>query len=166
MSKRLFRSQRAPEKEPASYPTLDEFDQGRRDFLTRLGATVLGAGSLAAALSGCGERQLVGELKPDTHKHQHDGGVAPQPDMEPPSPGGAPAPDARVDGHMDGDPAQPDSRIDHYEDGGHMGGAPRPPDAQIDQPQATPGKAPAPDAKTDKPAPSPGFAPHPDAGVK
>ena len=163
MSKKLFRQRKVPAPDAADYPTLEEFDGSRRDFIARFGAAVLGASVLGSVLSACGDR-LVGE----------------DPDLGNP-PGGAPSPDAKIDSQPpvppDGAAPMPDAKIDEP-DGVMAGGAPMP-DAQIDQ-QLNPGFAPMPDAKIDtapqspmgKQSPpdamidqqaSPGFAPMPDA---
>lgn len=123
MSKRIFRG--VVQASRRRYPTLETFDrQDRRSFLARLGAAVLGAGSLAA-LSACSGRS-----------------VGSQPDMGHP-PGAMPAPDARVDGEvpepdgpmMMGVAPAPDSRTDVWTgaDGATIGGGPRIPDAAIDK---------------------------------
>ncbi len=165
MSKKQFRRRKVSRPDDAEYPTLEEFDTGRRDFLARFGAAVLGAGVLGSVLSACGDR-MVGE----------------EPDLGTP-PGGAPAPDAKIDSAPpvppDGAAPMPDAKIDDP-DGIMAGGAPMP-DAKMDQ-QMHPGTAPLPDAKVDtvpeapmgKRTPpdamidqqaSPGFAPMPDAKV-
>jgi hypothetical protein len=141
MSKRRFRS--VPQSDERSYPTLGSFDrQDRRSFLAKLGATVLGAGTLAAGLAGCGGRS-----------------VNSQPDMGHP-PGAMPIPDARLDGASPDGPVmmgvapEPDARIDEP-DGPTMAGVPRMPDAGIDKKDAiaAPGYAPLPDALIDDPNP-------------
>ncbi len=80
MKKRHFRHE--PVQAPkAEYPTADEFDGSRREFLARFGATILGASTLAAAV-GCGDGRAINQnAKPDA------GHLS----------GGAPAPDAKVD---------------------------------------------------------------------
>ena len=143
MKKRLFRKD--PQQKPrADYPTADEFESNRRDFLTRFGATILTAGSLAAV--ACGDGRAVpakpdaGGKKKPTPKWDHGvgpAGAAPMPaagaDM--PMLGDAPAPDAAED-KKDADPAPgfapaPDAKIDK-KDMGLSGGAPAP-DAMADE---------------------------------
>lgn len=151
MSKKLFRQRKLPSPRAADYPTLEEFDGSRRDFLSRFGAAVLGAGMLGSVLSACGDR-MVGQ----------------EPDLGTPPPGGAPAPDAKIDTQQppippDGEAPLPDAKIDEP-DGMVAGGAPAP-DAKIDtKPEAPMGKQTPPDAMIDQQA-SPGFAPMPDAQV-
>ncbi|MFH1130119.1 MAG: hypothetical protein V1754_02210 [Pseudomonadota bacterium] len=101
MSKRKFRATPTTQKGNPQYPTIDEFDTSRRDFLRRLGATVLGASALAAGLAACSDTTI------------------PLPDMLQP-PGVAPMLDARIDGQTSdsgpdataGVPPAPDARID------------------------------------------------------
>lgn len=144
MSKKLFRSpKRTAEPVAPSYPNLEQFDRGRRDFLSQFGAAVLGAGALGTLLSACGDRPAV-NAQPDQGMVA---GGAPAPDAKidtrPPQPpdGAAPAPDARID--------KPDQKV-KYPDGNIAGGAPAP-DAMIDKPdqQASPGFAPPMDAAID-----------------
>ena len=149
MSKKLFRQRTIPSPEAADYPTLEEFDGSRREFLARFGAAVLGAGMLGSVLSACGDRMV--NQQPDQ------GMVA----------GGAPPPDAKADTAQpplppDGEAPLPDAKIDEP-DGMVAGGAPAP-DAKIDTPEASMGKRTPPDAGIDLQA-SPGFAPLPDAKV-
>lgn len=115
--------------EDPSYPTLKAFDDGRRSALRRIGAAVLGLGSLGALLSACGDRAL--HTEPD--QGVGPAGVAPLPDSRidqerpevPDATGGvAPPPDARIDQRPPPD-AEPDWP---------MGGVPRMPDAGIDTP--------------------------------
>jgi len=123
MDKRRFRTRSADETKSASYPTLEEFDEGRRSALRRIGAAVLGLGSLGALLgaAGCGDRALYRE--PD--QSIGTAGLPPLPDarIDPPKPEGgiAPQPDSRVDQP----PPEPDWT---------MGGVPRMPDAGGDTP--------------------------------
>jgi len=132
MSKRQFRQSKQAKPTDASYPTLDSFDEGRRGFLARLGAMVLGATTLAAGLAACDSRRPVGG--------EPDGMVGPE--------GVAPAPDARIDIGPDGEPIGP------------MGVAPMP-EAQLDagppkkDTMAYPGYAPTMDARTDGECPNP-----------
>ena len=146
MRKLKFRGPSTPQRPEAEYPTLEQFDRGRRDFLL----AALGAGGMMA-LSACGDRTLNQEPEPDSGQPSHDGGLAPQPDsgppkpdFEPPSPGGAPAPDARIDpdgSHVFGDYSGPDARIDQHP-GGPSGVPPMPDSA----PAPRAGKAPMPDS--------------------
>jgi hypothetical protein len=132
MSKRGFRGSSTPQRPEADYPTLEQFDRSRREFLL----AALGAGGLVA-LSACGDRRAGKKADPDGGEPTHDGGVGPQPDsgppkpdVEPPSPGGAPLPDARVDpdaGHIFGDVSEPDARVDQQPWG--PGGVPPLPDS-------------------------------------
>lgn len=133
MSKRRFRPGR--EKARPDYPTLETFDRGRREFLQRLGGTLLGAGALAAGLAACGDRAVKGE--PDSGQPlageppQPDAGIdafVPEPDLDPGPMGVAPLPpsqqDAGPEWGVDGDPMQPDARIDQES---WAGGKPGPP---------------------------------------
>lgn len=153
MSKKQFRQRTVPRSRDADYPTLEQFDSGRRDFLARFGAAVLGAGVLGSVLSACGDRS-VGD--------QPDAGTSTPP-------GGAPAPDAQIDTrpwHESGAAPSPDAAIEEP-DGMLAGGAPAP-DAKLDTtkpPEATMGKRTPPDAAIDQQQASPGFAPMPDAKV-
>ena len=129
MGKRRFRF--VQKKSQPSYPTLEAFDGGRRQFLQQIGGALLGAGALAAGLSACGDRSVGGD-----------------PDMTQPPQGVAPVPDARVDTGADTRPLEPD--------GQPLAGVPRAPDAQVDArrpaPDAempTPGVAPLPPAQKD-----------------
>ena len=63
MKKRLIQRTRKSTTPKASYPTEEEFEGNRRAFLARFGATVLGAGTLAAGLAGCGDGRAVGAKK-------------------------------------------------------------------------------------------------------
>ena len=139
MKKRLIRQTRT-EGPTANYPTEDEFQGNRREFLTRFGATLLGASTLAAVAVGCEGGRAVG-----TKKNEPDAGHPP---------GGAPAPDARAD-------SEP-VKTDMY--GGPAGAAPMA-DARADMPLL--GDSDKPDAKIDKKDMdnSPGFAPPPDAKI-
>ncbi len=133
-SKRRFRSP-ATDAKPASYPTLESFDESRRSALKRIGAAVLGLGSLGALLAACGDR--VVHTEPD--QGIGPAGVAPLPDSRvdqtPPSPDGgvAPMPDSRVDQRPK---PEPDAGPDWT-----MGGVPRMPDAGLDDPSDGGGKA-------------------------
>lgn len=164
MKKRLMRRTRT-QKPDAAYPTTEEFEGDRREFLTRFGATILGAGTLAATLAGCGDRSPVGGKKSTPDAGQIAGG-APMPDAradtEPPKediyngPSGvAPTPDARVDMPLLGDADHPDAKIDKKDMDTSPGFAP-PPDAKIDQKKPAKsdfglsGGAPMPDAAGDK----------------
>lgn len=129
MGKRGFRAGAAA-SQPASYPTLREFDSSRRRFLASLGAAALGAAGLGAFFSACGDRSVSDpepqdlERRPPVHEAQ----------------GLAPAPDARED-HIprhsgDGLSPLPDSRLD-------AGPVPRP------DMKDTAGLAPSPDARID-----------------
>jgi hypothetical protein len=143
MTKRLFRTA-ARAEQPAAYPTLDEFDHGRRDFLGRLCAAALGAGALAA-LAGCGQRPV---------QNNPDGGAPPTDSQPPPDTRG---PDSDSWGIAGG--ARPeDARIDTWNgkkpDAKQLEGDVAGPDARIDEI----------DAGSD-PTPSPGFAPTMDARI-
>lgn len=141
MDKRAFRRSE-PGDVPARYPTLDEFDSGRRRFLGQLGAALLGAGGLAAGLTACGGRQV--SQAPDTSLLQGD---KPGPDARLDEPdyqlsgGGTAQPDAGADtgpwgpeaGQLEGDVAGPDARVDEA-------------DAELNP---TPGYAPVMDARID-----------------
>jgi hypothetical protein len=148
MSKRTFRtpSETRP-REPAVYPTLDEFDRSsRRGFLARLCTAALGAGTLAVA-AGCGSRSVntaPDSGTPPTPRHPtplpRDGSV-PEPDEWTLS-GGARAEDARIEDwrqnkpdakELEGDVAGPDARIDQVDSGlePHPGFAPTM-DARVD----------------------------------
>ncbi len=168
MNKKSFRDLRTPAPQGVSYPTLDEFESGRREFLARLGATVLGAGGLAAALAGCGDR---------TVKHGQDtdlgrmAGVAPMPDVSVTA-GEPPAPDAELDSYRDfgniaGGKSGPDACVDNFQDLGGPSGVPRLPDAQADDVTHLGGAVQPPDARVDtRPSTPSGAAPYPlpDAG--
>lgn len=149
MSKKLFRQRTLPSPQAADYPTLEQFEGSRRDFLARFGAAVLSAGMLGSVLSACGDRMIGAE-----------------PDLGPPPLGGAPAPDAKIDTQQppfppDGEAPLPDAKID--EPAGMLAGGAPAPDAKIDtKPEAPMGKRTPPDAMIDQQA-SPGFAPMPDA---
>jgi hypothetical protein len=163
MSKRTFRKNPQKAVKTPDYPTLDEFDGGRRRFLSQIGAALLGAGTLSAALAACGDRPL--DQNPDT-RPEHLAGVKREPDarldtrpLEPdagPLSGGAPQPDARLDSKqpdaepMAGDPAQPDARIDSYRPDPLTGESPAP-DARVDtyRPDPVAGGKPGPDARGD-----------------
>lgn len=156
MSKKDFRQRVSPSPRAADYPTTEEFDGGRRDFLARFGAAVLGAGVLGSVLTACGDR--VVNAKPDQGMMA---GAAPPPDAKvdsaPPLPpdGEAPMPDAKIDepdGLLAGGAPMPDAQADIKPPEPPMGKR-TPPDAAIDQ-QASPGFAPLPDAKVD-PKPNP-----------
>ena len=163
MKKRLMRRTQ-PQKPSPAYPTAEEFEGNRREFLTRFGATILGASTLAAAVAGCGDGRAVNTKisKPDAGQLA---GAAPMPDAsadaEPPrediynGPGGvAPSPDARVDMPVGGDAPEPDAKIDKKDMDTSPGFAP-PPDAKIDQKKPAKsdfglsGGAPMPDAAGD-----------------
>jgi hypothetical protein len=137
MEKRQFRglSRPSPEK-AADYPTLSEFEESRRSVLRRIGAAVLGLGSLGAILSACGDRVVHSEpdlghtmgvaRQPDSGIDQRPRlpdlqGVGPQPDAlgdaEPPPDAEVPA-DAEPDWGMAGVPRMPDAEIDLPSDGG------------------------------------------------
>jgi hypothetical protein len=143
MSKRLFRSKKPSSSEQRSpdYPTLDTFDNGRRNFLAKLGGVLLGAGALAA----CGSRPVTN--------------TPPDPDYGGPA-GAAPMPDAGIDGQTQPDPditveggvaPAPDAQIDKHDQGNIAGGAPMP-DAQVDKKDfSLGGIAPQPDAAGDTP---------------
>jgi hypothetical protein len=133
MSKRRFRPGRT--KARPDYPTLELFDRGRREFLQRLGGTLLGAGALAAGLAACGDRAvtegpdsgqpLAGEPpQPDAEID----GIVPQPDVEGPTMGVAPLPPSKKDAGpewpVDGEPPPPDARLDQEF---WAGGKPGPP---------------------------------------
>jgi len=144
MSKRTFRTGGAPrQREPAAYPTLDEFDRSsRRDFLARLCTAALGAGTLAVA-AGCGGRPVGADP---------DGGIPPTPPPPIPPP-----------------PRPTDGRVPEPDEWGMAGGA-RPEEARVDA--RTPSKPDAkelegdvagPDARIDDP--SPGWAPTMDARI-
>jgi hypothetical protein len=144
MRKRLFRSKKpssSEQRSAADYPTLDTFDNGRRDFLAKLGGVLLGAGALAA----CGDRSV--NTTPPDPDYGHLAGVAPMPD-------------AGIDGQKQPDPDMtveggvapaPDAQIDKHDQGNIAGGAPMP-DAQVDKKDFTlGGVARQPDAAGDKP---------------
>lgn len=152
MSKRAFRRSE-PGEVPARYPTLDEFDSGRRRFLGQLGAVLLGAGGLAAGLTACGNRPVG--LTPDASQLQGDKAgpdarvdqeVVREPDYQL-SGGGTAQPDAGADrgpggpeaGQLEGDVAGPDARVDEA-------------DAELNP---TPGYAPVMDARIDRDGTSP-----------
>ncbi len=102
--KRSFRPAKAT-RDRADYPLEEE---GRRAFLRRLAAGLVGGAGLAL-LGACGSSRAVGgkEAGADTSPHHHsmDGGIAPMPDAQldlypPPlldSMGAAPMPDAKID---------------------------------------------------------------------
>mgnify|MGYP001580223037 CR=1 FL=1 len=157
MSKRGFRAKVSPDTaEISTVPTLEGFDAGRRRFLSRLGVALLGAGTVAAGISGCGDR--IVNTQPDQGVPPP--GAAPMPDAKVDKlqqlpdvglSGAAPMPDARIkrDGHIiDGEPPMPDARIeqDHM-----LSGAAPVPDAAVDMGYGPPGEAPMPDARVDKP---------------
>jgi hypothetical protein len=142
MSKRRFRTTTtAPHTKP-EYPTLETFDRGRREFLTRLGGALLGAGALGSALAACGGRAVGTD--PDSGMIL--GGDPVQPDAlvdEPDLPvnmGGALPPPAKKDTGpewpVDGDPMQPDARVDDSgmepDSGWETGGIAPPPPAKAD----------------------------------
>lgn len=111
MTKQSFRRNTLAPSEKPSYPTIDEAGCNRRAFLGRLGllgATLLGAGALAA----CGDRPVqnhepVPDGGPEPDELTHTAGVARQPDagadlrrLEPDQQimgGVAPALDAAID---------------------------------------------------------------------
>ena len=140
MSKRRFRVSTRDTAQSPTYPTLEVFDQGRREFLAQLGGTLLGASVLASGLAACGGRALPagpdggetlqGEPVPPDSRID---GLVPQTDVEPPLSGGAPPPPARMDlgpeSTIDGDPKQPDARID---DDMHWAGGKPGPGAKLD----------------------------------
>jgi len=112
MSKRRFRT--APPRLEPAYPTTEIFERsGRRDFLTRLGGALLGAGAIATGLAACGSR-AVGD--PDLNvmmgdPAQPDAGIDALINVHPP--GTAPLMvDAGPEWGVDGDVAQPDAAID------------------------------------------------------
>ncbi len=156
MSKRQFRPSSSAKSKQPTYPTLDDFDQGRRTFLTRLGAALIGASTLATI--GCGNRPLTAD--PDAG-HQQWAGGAPMPDGRIDqqiqvwdNAGIAPSRDARIDQRdsmpVPGEPPLPDARIDQQDGGIIAGGAPMP-DAEIDKKDMGPfpGSAPNMDARVD-----------------
>jgi len=167
MKKRLIKRTRKTTTPKASYPTEEEFQGNRRDFLARFGATVLGAGGLAASLAACGGDRAVGAKKPEPDAG-HMMGVAPPPDARADrkvlkkdgygGPAGAmPSPDAKVDKKemgMLGDAPAPDAKIEKKDHGASPGFAP-PPDAKIDKKKdfGMAGGAPAPDAAGDEKKP-------------
>jgi hypothetical protein len=134
MRKQLFRKKAPVKQSQPQYPTLDDFDRGRRDFLVRLGGTLLGASALGTALTGCSDRAIPLDEENEAGLPRSDGGPS-DPDMLRHTAGVAPEPDARID--------EPDMEI--------LGGAPRMPDARIDEPdmEIWGGVAPAPDAAID-----------------
>jgi hypothetical protein len=153
MSKRrLSKVPQDPTKAP-DYPTLDEFDRGRRSFLGQLGAALLGAGTISAVIAGCGDRLL--KQPPDDNPEPLDGSApapdarietrAPEPDAEPL--GGVARPlDARIDTRVLKPDAEPDAEP--------LAGVPLMPDARIDTRPARPdfglaGGEPQPDARLD-----------------
>lgn len=170
MGKRLFRNKAMHQQSQPQYPTLDDFDRGRRDFLTRLGGVLLGAGALGTALSGCSDRAIPLEENEAGLPPGADAGVdgsSPLPDGSPPHPD--------MEDHLAGDPMPPPSRLDaRVPDQGpewQLEGDVAPPDASIDK-QVTldwglSGGAPAPDAKADEPdlGFTMGVAPAPDAAI-
>lgn len=138
MTKRTFRSPSATEPVTPSYPTLEQFDHRRREFLGRLAAlgALLGAGALAAA---CGSRSVgVAPDQGTVPPRKADGGAV-GPDG-PVNQGRAPAPDARLDrtppgpdaNVIEGDVAGPDARIDLPDQGWRLGGEAPEMDAAID----------------------------------
>ncbi len=152
MKKRHFRHE--PVQAPkAEYPTADEFDGSRREFLARFGATILGASTLAAAV-GCGDGRAVNQnAKPDAG-HLSGGAPAPDAKVDPVREdggkhlsGAAPSPDAKVDMPLLGDSDKPPAKMDQ---GASPGFAP-PLDAAIDYHDSNiAGGAPAPDAMADE----------------
>lgn len=138
MTKRRFRGLPRQPKAPC-YPTLDDFDNGRREFLTRLGGALLGAGALAAGLAACGDGRAVGgepdqgvmmgePVPPDARVDT----TPPKPDGEFLSGGAPPMPAERDLGPrwpVDGDVDQPDARID---DSGFWAGGKPGPGAKLD----------------------------------
>jgi hypothetical protein len=122
MAKRTFRPQATPSTSTPSYPDHQQFDSGRRDFLWRLGAALLGAGAVSSGIlsaTGCGDR-AVGDDEPP----------------EPPQ-GVAPAPDSRIDQRVvmrdsAGVGPQPDALIDQPRLPDASGGVAPQPDAGID----------------------------------
>jgi hypothetical protein len=145
MSKRTFRTRSEPrQREPAAYPTLDEFDRGsRRDFLARLCTAALGAGAVAVA-AGCGGRPVGAD--PDSGLPP----APPPPNPPPPRPtdGRVPEPDEWT---LSGGARAEDSRVEDWQrnkpDAKQLEGDVAGPDARIDDP--SPGFAPAMDARID-----------------
>lgn len=145
MTKRLFRKSTQPKRTDS--PTYPTFDSGRRQFLARLGAVVVGVGAGASLLSACGDGRAIGS----------------EPDLGGPA-GAAPLPDAEIDRPPDGMETGgvarvPDAEIDRPPDGMEIGGVAPPPDAAIDKPEpdliAAPGYAPVMDAAVDGKCPNP-----------
>jgi hypothetical protein len=145
MTKRLYRTARA--EQPAAYPTLDEFDRGRRDFLGQLCTAALGA-TAASALAGCGHRPVESTT---------DGGPTPAPDARTTTTPDSKRPDPDSWG-MSGGARPEDSRVDEWTkaqpDANLLEGDVAGPDARIDEIDA--GSA---------PTPSPGYGPTMDARI-
>lgn len=141
MSKRLFRRKAPLKQSQPLYPTLDDFDRGRRRFLA-----LLGAGALGTALSRCSNRAVTLE--------ESDGGV----DGNPLLPDGSlsrPDLEHTPQGRYPPTPTQLDSGVPDQEPDWEIDGNVMPPDASIDQQVkldwGLSGYAPAPDAKIDEP---------------
>jgi len=118
--KRMFRTKARID---ADYPTLDDFDVGRRSFLLGLGG-LIGAG----ALMGCRSRAA-----PSTADAISSDGPPNVTADGPPNMGGALPPPAQFDAGpdemiLDGEAPQPDSRVDQMQ----LSGAVAPPPAKID----------------------------------
>ena len=110
MDKLKFRPSSSKGNHKTDYPTLDNFENNRRSFLTSLGSTLLGAGALSI-ISGCNTRLTPHGTKGAgadgslLNKNQNqntgsDGTVEPAPDLE----------------ALAGEPMPPDSRIDQKPD--------------------------------------------------
>lgn len=109
------------DSEPA-YPTLDTFDQNRRQFLARLGGLV--GASVLAACGGRDPHPLAGEpVVPDARVD--DGGVDAKADFTEIA-GGMPPPPARLDAAPETSDAQTDP------DFRELAGVDTPPDARAD----------------------------------
>jgi hypothetical protein len=128
MAKRTFRCQTTVESKPC-YPDHEQFDSGRRTFLWRLGAALIGAGAVSSGIlsTGCGDRAVGDDPEPDGDLGGTQGVAPPMdsridqsPDLPHRSEGVAPRMDARIDQQL---PPEPDMIT---------GGVPRQPDAGID----------------------------------